>query len=59
MTLLLAELVEAASIVTHRAAGTSRVLTLSGTFSTLTAVFGILAASTDIAASTGIAGLTH
>jgi hypothetical protein len=53
LTLLLAELVETASIVTHRAAGASGVLALSGTFSTLTAVFGILAAST------GIAGITH
>ncbi len=52
MTLLLAELVEGASIVAHRAAGAPRVLALSGTFSTLTAIFGILA-------FTGIAGITH
>ena len=48
MTLLFAELLEIA--VKHRAAGASRVLALSGTCSTFTAVFGILAAST---------GLTH
>ena len=50
VTLLLAELVETALIVTHRAAGGSRVLALSGTFSI---AFGILAAST------GNAGITH
>jgi len=59
MTLaLLSELVETASVlqivgVTHRAAGGSRMLALSGTFSTLTAAFDILVAST------GITGVTH
>jgi hypothetical protein len=58
MTLTPAELVEAAFVlqivdVTHRAAGGSRVLALSGTFSTLTAAFDILIASTDIT------GVTH
>ena len=46
MTSLIAELVETASVVAHRAAGASRALALRETFSTLTAVFGILAAST-------------
>jgi len=53
MTFDFRELVETAFVcnivdVTHRAAGGSRVLALSGTFSTLTAAFDILIASTGV-----------